>query len=156
MNIIHQPITGEETVTDNFNAYAVLVHFYRAFNHADIDGMSDNWANNDDIAMDNPLGGIRRGWEQIRAVYHKIFNGPARIYVEFYDYSIHETSEMFYTVGRERGYFCTYDTRIDLAIRTSRIFLRTVGGWKQIHHHGSIEDPELLRKYQTTVMQIPT
>lgn len=67
--------------------------------------MSMNWAQADDISMDNPLGGIKRGWSEIKAVYHRIFSSPTQVYVEFYDYTIHQTAdEMIYAVGRERGY----------------------------------------------------
>ena len=67
--------------------------------------MSNNWAKTPNIAMDNPLGGIMRGWENIRALYERIFNGRAKVYVEYYDYTTHEVGDTFYTVGRERGYF---------------------------------------------------
>jgi ketosteroid isomerase-like protein len=101
--------------------------------------------------MDNPLGGIKRGWEDIRKVYEKIFNGPAEVYVEFYDYTIHESGDIFYAVGRERGCFRLGSERIDLAIRTSRIFRLINSSWKQVHYHGSIEDPQLLEQYQSAV-----
>ena len=104
----------------------------------------------DEIAMDNPLGGIKRGWDEIQSVYHRIFSGRAEVYVEFYDYTIHEASEMFYAVGRERGYFRLGGEEMTLVIRTSRIF-RKDGRWRQVHHHGSIEDAQLLAKYQAAV-----
>ena len=72
--------------------------------------------------MSNPVGGIKRGWEEIRSVYERIFNGPAQVYVEFYDYTIHEAGVMFYAVGRERGEFRLGETAINLAIRTTRIY----------------------------------
>lgn len=59
---------------------------------------------------------------------------------------------MFYAVGRERGYFQFGDEEIALAIRTSRIFQKLGGRWRQVHHHGSIEAPQLLGKYQSAVM----
>jgi hypothetical protein len=98
------------------------------------------------------LGGIKRGWNEIKVVYEKIFKGPAEVYVEYYDYTIHEAKEIFYTVGRERGYFKLGDVEIKLAIRTSRIFKRVQGIWKQVHHHGSIENPDLLKRYQSAVI----
>jgi hypothetical protein len=113
--------------------------------------MSHNWAQTDEIAMDNPLGGVKRGWDEIKAVYERIFNGPAKVYVEFYDYTIHETKEIFYAVGRERGEFRIGDIVVPLAIRTSRIFRLIGGQWRQVHHHGSIDDPELLTRYQSAV-----
>lgn len=147
-----EAITGKEDQGDMATPYQSLVQFYCAFNSGDMQLMAENWWRSDDIAMDNPLGGIKRGWEEIKPVYARIFNVPARVYVEYFDYTIHETAEMFYTVGRERGYFRLDDEEITLAIRTSRIFRKVNGRWKQTHHHGSIEDPQLLGKYQAAVL----
>lgn len=38
-----------------------------------------------------------------------------------------------------------------LAIRTRRVFRQIDGRGKQVHHHGSIEAPELLARYQSAV-----
>ncbi len=147
-----KPITGSETKGTLSGPAAALSEFYHAFNTKDLVAMSRNWAQTDEIALDNPLGGIKRGWPEIRDVYERIFNGPATVYVEFYDYTIHEAGEMFYVVGRERGTFSIGADTIKLVIRTSRIFRKMAGAWKQVHHHGSIEDPDLLRSYQSVVM----
>jgi len=144
-------ITGKEKFEDLSKPYQALVQFYHAFNNRNITEMSRNWLQSSDIAMDNPLGGIKRGWDEIQSVYKKIFTGPAEVYVEYFDYTIHETHDMFYAVGRERGYFKTGTEEIILAIRTSRIFKRVDGAWKQVHHHGSIENGELLTQYQNAV-----
>ena len=152
MQPIQEAITGKEEQGDLSTPYRSLVQFYCAFNSGDMKTMSENWWQSDDIAMDNPLGGIKRGWEEIQSVYERIFNGPAEVYVEYFDYTIHETAEMFYAVGRERGYFRLAGEEMTLAIRTSRIFRKVNGSWKQSHHHGSIEDPQLLAKYQVAVL----
>ena len=152
MHPIQEAITGKENTGDLSSPYHALIQFYCAFNSGNMQMMSENWAQSDDIAMDNPLGGIKRGWGEIQAVYENIFNGPAEVYVEYYDYTIHETSEMFYAVGRERGYFRLRGEEITLVIRTSRIFRKIDGRWKQVHHHGSIEDAQLLDKYQSAVL----
>ena len=144
------PITGREKKGVSTPKQA-LIDFYYAFNNHDLNKMSKNWAQTDEIAMDNPLGGIKRGWDEIKAVYEHIFNGTAKVYVEFYDYTIHETREMFYAVGRERGEFRIGDIVVPLAIRTSRIFRLIDGQWRQVHHHGSIDDSELLARYQSAV-----
>ena len=143
-------ITGKEKVAEP-NAYAALVEFYAAFNEGNMALMEKNWSNTENTAMDNPLGGIKRGWEEIRQVYENIFNGKAEVYVEYYDYTLHEFGEIFYTVGRERGFFKVDGQSIALAIRTSRIYKKELGSWKQCHHHGSIENPELLKTYQDLV-----
>ena len=145
------PITGSEDKQSLKGPLLALVDFYDAFNNRDMDKMSKNWAQTDEIAMDNPLGGAKRGWDEIKAVYERIFNGPAKVYVEFYDYTIHETKEIFYAVGRERGEFRIGDIVVPLAIRTSRIFRLIDGQWRQVHHHGSIDDSELLARYQSAV-----
>jgi len=152
MQPTQKAITGQEGHTDLSQSYQALVQFYFAFNNRDLATMSQNWDQSPEVAMDNPLGGIKRGWNEIKSVYEKIFNGPADVYVEYYDYTIHETENMFYAVGRERGYFKTKTEEIQLAIRTSRIFKRINGVWRQVHHHGSIEDSKLLERYQNAVM----
>lgn len=151
MHPTQEPITGSELGIDTTSAYGALVQFYNAFNYANIVLMSENWANTPDIAMDNPLGGIKRGWKDIKSVYQRIFDGKAEVHVEFYDYTIHEGIDFFYAVGRERGQFKASGQIIHLAIRTSRIYQKLDGKWKQVHHHGSIENPELLKSYQQLV-----
>ncbi|MCB2183125.1 MAG: nuclear transport factor 2 family protein [Desulfobulbaceae bacterium] len=148
-----EAITGKEEQGDLLSPYEALVQFYCAFNSCNMVMMAGNWAQSEDIAMDNPLGGIKRGWPAIRSVYERIFSGPARVYVEYFDYTIHEAGQMFYAVGRERGTFSLADESIELAIRTSRIFQKQDGRWKQVHHHGSIEEPHLLDRYQKAVMK---
>ncbi|MEW6585216.1 MAG: nuclear transport factor 2 family protein [Nitrospirota bacterium] len=152
MRPIQQAITGKEKRGDLSSPFQALVQFYCAFNSRNMQMMSENWAQSDEIVMDNPLGGIKRGWTEIQAVYESIFNGPLEVYVEFFDYTIHETSEIFYAAGRERGYFRTTGEEIRLLIRTSRIFRKLEGRWRQVHHHGSIDDPQLLSRYQAAVL----
>ena len=152
MVTIQEAINGRENQGDLSSPYQALVQFYCAFNSRNLQMMAENWARSDAIAMDNPLGGITRGWEEIRAVYARIFDGPARVAVEFYDYSLNETEAMFFAVGRERGYFRQAGKEMALAIRTSRIFQKMAGRWRQVHHHGSIDDPRLLAQYQAAVL----
>jgi ketosteroid isomerase-like protein len=140
-------ITGQEGLTDN-SPYSALVEFYQAFNNRNMTLMQKNWNSSSETAMNNPLGGIKRGWDEIQSVYENIFNGKAEVYVEFYDYTIHEFGDIFYAVGRERGAFKVDESTIDLAIRTSRIYKKENGIWEQVHHHGSIENPTLLKTYQ--------
>ncbi len=150
MEPVQEAITGSEQGAP-YGPLVALSEFYRAFNGRDMDAVATNWEDGDDIAMDNPLGGIKRGRKEIMAVYSRIFGGTARVYVEFYDYTIHEHGDIFYAVGRERGSFTRGDTKIEMVIRTSRIFRRQDGRWQQVHHHGSIENPQLLEAYQKAV-----
>lgn len=102
--------------------------------------------------MDNPLGGIMRGWPNIRAVYERLFAMKGSYRFEFWDYTLHQTREVFFVVGRERGRIETERGSFDFAIRTTRLFTREGSGWRQLHHHGSIDDPEMLSKYRSLIL----
>ncbi len=52
--------------------------------------------------MDNPLGGIKRGWSDIRSVYERLFASAKRFRFEFYDYTLQRNGEVFIAIGRER------------------------------------------------------
>lgn len=151
MNLIETPITGRDSGLGVEDPLGALTEFYRAFNMRDLALMERNWADADDIAMDNPLGGIKRGWPEICSVYEAIFNGPARVYVEFHGYTLHVANDVFYVVGRERGTLESPKANLSLNFRTSRIFQRLGGRWRQVHHHGSMDDPEGLAAYQRAV-----
>lgn len=128
-----------------------LNQFYRAFNTSDLQLMKNNWVNGDEASLANPLGGLRRGWQDIEPLYVSLFAGKAEVYVEYFDFIVHERGEIFQAVGRERGYFRRDCDEIELAIRTSRTYQKVKEGWRQLHHHGSIEDPDLLQRYQQAV-----
>ncbi len=147
-------INGSENLANVENdKLKALINFYKAFNQRDMNLMKKVWLNSEEASMNNPVGGIMRGWNNIESVYDKIFNGNATVYVEFYDFTMHSTDEMYFVTGREKGYFQKDKTRIDLAIRTSRVFIKKDNEWKQIQHHGSIDNPDLLRKYQDAIMK---
>lgn len=152
MYIEQTPVTGREDENLLTPQLRALSRFYRALNSRDLALMAQNWAPGDQAAMDNPLGGIRRCWEEIRTVYERLFAGTGEYRFEFYDYSYHEAGELFYVVGRERGeYHRAGETVLALAIRTTRLFRLLDGQWRQVHHHGSIDDPALLAAYQQAV-----
>ncbi|MBJ6749419.1 YybH family protein [Geomonas anaerohicana] len=152
MKMENTPVTGKENKDELSPMLRALSQFYEALNSRDMELMSQNWLQGDEAAMDNPLGGIKRGWEEIRSVYERLFGSTSNYYFEFYDYTLHDAGELFYVVGRERGTFKTGDTVLEMRIRTSRIFRLINGQWRQVHHHGSIEEPELLASYQQAVL----
>lgn len=153
MQPIQQPITGNEALGDLHQPTQALAQFYAAINRRDLDEMRANWLQSPEIAMDNPLGGIRRGWNEISAVYEKLFKSRAQFHFEFHDYTLHQTGDLFYAVGRERGELMIDEQQMAVAIRTSRIFRRVDDVWRQVHHHGSIDDPDRLRDYQNAVLR---
>jgi ketosteroid isomerase-like protein len=103
--------------------------------------------------MDNPLGGIKRGWQDIQQTYERLFSSRWRYSFEFWDYTIHSAGQVFWAVGRERGRLISDGELIDLVIRTSRIFRIADGRWRQVHHHGSIDDPQMLSRYLEAVRE---
>jgi len=151
--VFNKAITGTENCFDAGSPQAALVDFYHAFNNTSMEKMTANWCQTEQASMSNPLGGVRRGWHEIASVYERIFNGSARVYVEFYDYSIHQSAQFFCAVGKERGYFIKSGQKLDLAIRTSRVYQWQDEQWLQLHHHGSIDSAKLLQAYQSAVIK---
>jgi ketosteroid isomerase-like protein len=144
-------ITGDDEI-DLRQPEGALNEYYRAFNSHDLALMQKNWDSGDDVSLYHPLGGIRRGWEEIQALYEQIFGEPAGVMMTFQDFAIQRFGDTFLAVGMERGLLRTHETALEFRIRTSRIFSWRGGRWRQIHHHGSIEEPELLAHYLTLVL----
>jgi len=134
-------------------ARALLESFYFAFNQRDMAVFAQVWAEHDLIQLNNPLGGILRGYAAIAALYQRVFSGPARVWVELRDIAEFQTGEMVVFAGREQGEFALAGKSIPLSIRTSRVvqWLGPEPGWRQVHHHGSIDDAALLAEYQRAV-----
>jgi len=102
--------------------------------------------------MDNPMGGIRRGWQSISEGYLRLFKGPAIVQVTFHDFTSQGGDDWHLFVGREKGTCVTPDERMEVRFRTTRWFTRRGGAWRQLHHHGSIEEPGMLAAYQKTIL----
>jgi ketosteroid isomerase-like protein len=152
-NPIQIPVTGHEDCGDQREAMQALGQFYRALNSRNLELMQQNWANSAEASMDNPLGGIKRGWTEIKTTYEKLFGSAGKYRFEFYDYTLHEGGDLFYVVGRERGELELGGRRMQLAIRTTRVFRRDAAGrWRQVHHHGSIDDSQMLSSYQEAIL----
>lgn len=148
---IREPVTGREQIADRREPAYALAQFYRALNGRDLASMEQNWDSSFEAAMDNPLGGIKRGWIEIRQTYDALFRAAWAYSFEFWDYTVHRGRDVFWVVGRERGRLSKDGETLDLAIRTTRVFRWRDCSWRQIHHHGSIEDPEMLARYQTAI-----
>ncbi len=134
-------------------ARALVESFYYAFNQRDMEVFAQVWANHELIQLNNPLGGILRGYEPISNLYRNMFTGQARVWVELDDIVEFQSDLMVVFAGRETGEFTKEDKTVSLSIRTSRIvqWLGVNIGWKQVHHHGSIDDAKLLADYKAAV-----
>ena len=69
MKPIQSPITGDEDLGDLSQPQQALAQFYRAFNTPDLKMIDENFAHSDEVAIDNPLGGIRRGTDEPHKMY---------------------------------------------------------------------------------------
>jgi len=148
---IPKVITGQEIIEDPDHPVSALIAFYKAFNARNAEAAANNWAKKYAVAMSNPIGGIRRNWNAIKDGYDKIMGGEARVYVEYHDFNFHQFDDVFYVEGRERGSIDTGEVQLGLKIRTTRIYKLFDDGWKQVHHHGSMDNPELLQRYQSAL-----
>jgi ketosteroid isomerase-like protein len=146
------PITGGETNLDAKTPSGALAEFYCAFNKRDLALMEQNWLPSPDISMEVPLAGSRRGWPEIREVYQRIFASAASLSVEFYDYVIHEFGTTFLAIGRERKRLQSPHATMEVQMRTSRFYVLQEGRWWQFHHHGSVDDPKVLQRYQAAIL----
>jgi hypothetical protein len=144
-------ITGDEAYVGDGGPLDALVAFYRAFNSQDLGALAANWLDGERPSMDNPVGGIRRGWPAIGEGYRRLFEGPASVRVAFHDFTVETGEGWCLFVGREQGACTIAGTSIALRIRTTRWFVRHEGRWRQLHHHGSIEEPALLADYQRAI-----
>jgi len=134
-------------------ARALVETFYYAFNRRDMNVFAQVWADDALVQLNNPLGGILRGYKPIAELYQRIFTGPASVWVELADIVEFQTPDMVVFAGRETGEFTRGEKTLALSIRTSRV-VQWFGpeiGWRQSHHHGSIDDPQLLGEYQRAV-----
>jgi hypothetical protein len=151
MNLQLTEIDGSEPKRLDGGPLDALIEFYRAFNSADLQGLRAVWLDGSTPSMDNPIGGIRRGWSEIAEGYSKLFGGFAKVNVTFHDFSSQGGSDWHLFVGRERGVCKTPAEALEIAFRTTRWFVRNKGDWRQLHHHGSIEDPKMLATYQRLI-----
>jgi hypothetical protein len=93
--------------------------------------------------LNNPLGGILRGYESIAALYEQVFTGAASVWVELSDIVEYQTEDMIVFAGSESGEFTKNNLTLPLSIRTSRV-VQWFGvgiGWKQVHHHAPLMIP---------------
>lgn len=129
----------------------VLSEYYHALNNGDIQLMKHNWSKEKSAAFTSPLGGIVRTHETIISAHNELFESPIDIDVEYYDVQIALMDNGFQAVGRERGVMRIGNETVSVGFRTSRLFIKEDGEYKQLHHHGSFEDAQIQNKVLDTL-----
>lgn len=92
-----------------------------------------------------------RTHEAIVSTHNELFESPIDIEVEYYDVHITLMDNGFQAVGRERGIMRIGNETISVGFRTSRLFVKENGEYKQLHHHGSFEDVQIQNKILGTL-----
>lgn len=138
-------------------AVAALETFYHSFNTQNSALLADVWADDPLVQLNNPVGGMLRGRAAITELYDRVLGGPATVWVEFHDIVAYGDGDWTVFAGRESGEYRLGEAVVELKIRTTRVFAFGAAsvGWRQLHHHGSIDDPDLLRRYQAAVRGSP-
>ncbi|AHH97207.1 YybH family protein [Kutzneria albida] len=138
----------EATAPGPEGARAALESFYYALNSRDGAVLSQVWADNPLVQLNNPVGGILHGRQAVDELYARIFRGALRVRVTFSEVVEYLGERHAVFAGRELG---SYGDGVPLAIRTTRYLRYDQGRWSQFHHHGSIDDPAALLAYQRAV-----
>jgi ketosteroid isomerase-like protein len=133
-------------------ALAALETFYRALNHADLDLLTATWADDPLAQLDNPVGGILRGRAAVTELYARIFAGGLDVRVTFTDAVRFTVDDAVVVTGREVGSYAGATGRVPISIRTTRVLGRTAQGWRLVHHHGSLDDAEVLAAYRRAAL----
>jgi len=142
-------ITGTENVDDLPELLQIISLFYRAFNNKDLAGLRNNWATSGGLMIYNPGGGVRKSWEEIEVIYKGIFNAEFNVKAEFSDYTVVNFPNVFVVYGKETATISNGAAEpAVIDVRITRIYNLISGAWKQIHLHGSIDNPEALALYQ--------
>lgn len=147
---------AEATEPTADGARAALESVYYALNNRDARTLRSVGSEHPLAQLDNPLGGILRGGDAISELYRKVVVGSVRLWVRFDDIVEYAGADHAVFAGRETGeYTDAAGTTAPLAIRTSRYFRYQDGRWRQYHHHGSIDEPDMLAAYQHAVSAQP-
>jgi len=81
-----------------------------------------------------------------------LLDRTVRIHVELTNIARYATPALVIFAGIERGSYEHEGIETPLEARTTRVFGFIEGqGWRQVHHHGSIDDPAALAAYQSTM-----
>lgn len=131
-------------------ARAALETFYRAFNAGDRELLLTLWADEPLVHLDDPLGRSVRGHGEIAELYRSLVRRGVLAWIQFDEILEISTNESVIFVGRERGMVMTTDDIVPLRIRATHClsWIESVSAWRWVHHHGSIEEPELMARYQ--------
>ncbi|UWP79504.1 YybH family protein [Dactylosporangium fulvum] len=137
-------------------AIAALETFYYALNNADLDVLAEIWSDDDLAQVDNPVGGIVRSGRAVVDMYRHLFDSGVQLDITFTDAATYWSPDAAMFAGREVGHYTNAEgEHVPLEFRTSRYFTwhPRHERWRQLHHHGSMDDPSALHDYQQAALR---
>jgi uncharacterized protein (TIGR02246 family) len=110
--------------------------FYEALETADLEGMMEVWAEDEEIVCVHPGGPRLAGYDQVRASWAQMFGGGQKLKVHLNNQvvlsgmmlSIHSVHENILVPG---------ETRPRPPVAATNVYLRTGNGWRLLLHHAS-------------------
>ena len=81
---IQEPVTGRDRLRDLRQPLETLAQFYKALNIRDMVLTEQNRDGSPEAAMDNPRGGIKRGWPEIRQTYERLVKTEGTVFLRMF------------------------------------------------------------------------
>ncbi len=113
--------------------------FYRAFEEADLDAMSDLWEHSDRVSCVHPGWSALRGWAEVAASWATLFGGRQRLQFILTDARA--------VVAGEVGWVSVDENLLagDVAggsgstgtVAAINVFVRRGDSWRMVAHHGA-------------------
>lgn len=139
-------------------ARAALETFYYAFNTRSVGLYQHIWADDPLVQVGSPVGGVVRGSARIAALSERALSGSSvQVQTVLEDIVAYVAPDLVVFTGSERGAYTQgsgHDAMSELTgIRSICVFrfIAERGGWRQVYHHVSIDDPDQLARYQRAV-----
>lgn len=110
--------------------------FYEALERGDLEGMMAVWSEDEDIVCVHPTGPRLSGQDQVRESWAKIFAGGAgpRVHIS---QQVAVTGMMIAVHSVHENFTVEGDSRPQLPVIATNVYLRTAAGWRMIVHHAS-------------------
>lgn len=125
--------------SDEQQVRAANAAFYRAFELADFDAMSDLWEHTDRVECVHPGWSSLRGWGEVSASWATLFGGRQRLQFIL-------TDERVVVVG-DVGWVSVDENLLAAdvgggggstgTVAALNVFVRDAGEWRMVAHHGS-------------------
>jgi ketosteroid isomerase-like protein len=110
--------------------------FYRAFETADLDAMSDVWEHSDRVSCVHPGWSVLRGWGEVSGSWLAIFTGGRPMQFILTNESVEVVGPVAWVTVDENllpgDGFTPAGT-----VTAVNLFVRGGDGWRMVAHHGS-------------------